>query len=206
MKYGGLIGDPSLSAPAESREVRPESFGFAEYGKPRVLAFPTRVTERYNRKTAIPLLGYGDCLAPWFVEGDITWHDPTVEPQNGDLVAVEMTYRRLSGGGDTVRLTAIKQYQVVESRGFSGSQRYLVCNQGCVAADGAKLLGTVTAWRRPRWWRRPSVRDMRFLQMGGANWSKEGYGNTFWTKIRLRCSEFRWRGSHDSPSHRPFRH
>jgi hypothetical protein len=35
-----------------------------------------------------PFLGRGDCLAPYFLNGDKTWIDPSVEPASGDFVMV----------------------------------------------------------------------------------------------------------------------
>jgi hypothetical protein len=170
--HGVIIGNFEAVGLPRAREVGPEAFGIeTQKVLSRFLLFPTGGTLRFNRATAIPLLGQGDCLAPWLVEGDVAWYDPTIEPLNGDLVAVMMEYRRLSGGGDRVRLIAVKQLQI------SGSRRFLVCNQGCVMTDNVEMLGTVTAWRRPGWWRRPSVRKMRLpIQLGGANWLRSDAG------------------------------
>jgi len=112
---------------------------------------------KYRWGRGIPLLARGPCLEPWFLEGDVTWHDPMVTPDDCDLVAVELPFKRRGrNDGTIVRLTAIKQYRIESGR------RYLCCNQGFVPMEEAELLGTVTAWRRPSWWRRPSVRHMKF--------------------------------------------
>ena len=84
-----------MNAPA-IRYVEPEALGFESQRVERTFTFPTRVTPRHNWHTAVALLGRGDCLAPWFVEDDVTWYTPNVSPQDGDLVAVDIEFRRVS--------------------------------------------------------------------------------------------------------------
>jgi hypothetical protein len=143
------------------RFVEPEQLGFPvqEVAVPKRL-FPYRVDCRHKPLTAVPLLGSGDCLAPWFTDGDWTWYTPNLEPQHGDLVAVDIEFRRLSEDtGERTWLTCVKRYERLH-----GWMPQLVCNQGAVALSGKthRILGVITAWRRRHWWKRPAVRNMNF--------------------------------------------
>lgn len=102
----------------------------------------------------------GSCLSPWFEDGDAVMVDRERAPRDGDIALCAMKYRRTSGaiaGVGSIKIcTAIKQLRVT-----ADGERYLVATDGSVSADAHEVLGTVVAWHRRAWWRRPSPRRMR---------------------------------------------
>ncbi|MGQ0430118.1 MAG: S24 family peptidase [Gammaproteobacteria bacterium] len=97
----------------------------------------------------------GDCLSPYLNDGDVVWFDRTLEPRDGDLVLARIWYARETTVQSWQEREAVKQLRFVDGRPF------LVCNEGRLPADEIEILGPVTAWYRPGWWKRPSVRTMR---------------------------------------------
>lgn len=52
----------------------------------------------------------GDCLRPWLLPNDIVLADPTLDPLDGELVLVNMKYRRSTttlGAGVSYRRRAV---------------------------------------------------------------------------------------------------
>jgi hypothetical protein len=99
----------------------------------------------------------GDCLRPWLLPGDIVWSDPTLEPEDGDVVLVSMLYRRANfiGAGGTMRRDAVKQLRIRD--GVS----WLDSHDGCTADPRHEIIGPVVMYYRG-WRFRPALRDMRF--------------------------------------------
>lgn len=100
----------------------------------------------------------GDCLRPYFVTGDMVMIDADREPKDGDLVLVAMRYRRdgILGCGSIKVAESVKKWRVIDG------ERRLCAADGSVSADAHEVRGTVVGWNRPRWWRRPSVKSMKF--------------------------------------------
>lgn len=170
---GSLLVGGGIDIP--KREVTAEEFGIETHGWTRVRAYPTGFSrrldwrKRWNWQLLTPTLARGTCLDPWIQDGDILWHDSELPPFDRDLVVCELTYRRLSReDGTLVKLTAVKQFRDL------GHECSLVCKQGAVDAKKATILGVVVAWRRPGWWKRPSMRSMRLpFQLGGVRWLRK---------------------------------
>jgi hypothetical protein len=99
-----------------------------------------------------------DCLAPYLCDGDAVMVAFDRQPRDGDLVLVEMRYRRagMIGEGSIRTRESLKQLRIV------GGERFLCATDGGVSADPHEILGTIVAWHRRRWWRRPSPTRMRF--------------------------------------------
>ncbi len=116
-----------------------------------------RITRRFDYQSAEPLILQGQCLRPWFVGGDIVWLDRALAPSDRDIVVCLATYgTQVDGARRFVELLSVKQF-----RDLNG-ERYLVCADGYLEANTVQILGPVTAWHRPGWWRRPAVRKMEF--------------------------------------------
>lgn len=103
----------------------------------------------------------GDCLRPWLLPGDVVLADPTLDPVDGELVLVNMKYRR-NGGitlgvGVTYRTEpAIKQLVLVED-----APPMLAFATGAVKTDHHDVVGPIVAVSR-RGWRRAPLKDMDF--------------------------------------------
>jgi hypothetical protein len=71
-----------------------------------------------------------------------------------------------ANSGDFRERTAVKQLRITPD-----GERFLCAVDGAVSASAHEILGVVTAWYRPRWWRRPSLRRMNFRPstVSGAN-------------------------------------
>jgi hypothetical protein len=131
-------------------------------GKLPRFMYGMRPTRSFVRATALPLLLRGPCLKPWFTEGDVVWFDPTLDPRDCDIVAFEIYYEcTIDGERRCVQQKSVKQFRILDGAPFT-SRRFLVCDEGYLDATDIKLLGPVTAWHRPKWWRRPAVRHLDF--------------------------------------------
>lgn len=106
----------------------------------------------------------GDCCRPWILPGDLVLIDTCLDPEHGELVMVNMRYRRpvsssgfMVGGGTTYRYEkAIKQLLIVDG------VQYLACATGAVPADaGHEILGPIVAFSR-RGWRREPMTNIDF--------------------------------------------
>jgi len=100
-----------------------------------------------------------NCLRPYLCDRDVVMIDFDRKPIDGDLVLVAMRYRRagfIGGEGSLKTQESCKQLRVVNG------ERYLCAADGDVSADPHEILGTVVAWYRPGWWRRPSPKRMNF--------------------------------------------
>ncbi len=122
---------------------------------PRILQM--RITRRFDYQSAEPLILQGECLRPWFMENDVVWYDRTLAPSDRDTVVCLATYgTQVDGARRFVELLSVKQFREV------GGEKYLTCADGFLEASSVTILGPVTAWHRPGWWRRPAVRKMDF--------------------------------------------
>jgi len=105
----------------------------------------------------------GNCLAPYFSDGDIVWHDDRLSPRDGDVVIANMVYltpaKMLGLPPSRMRRAAIKQYRVVDGDGW------LCAAEGGVPASLHEIVGVVVCWQRTSqgfWKRRAQVREMNF--------------------------------------------
>lgn len=97
----------------------------------------------------------GDCLRPYFLDGDVVWYSLEAEPIDGDLVVLRTRYRRsgiLCGDHATVERLGIKQLRI------RGAEWHACTADGSFEVCRDDLVGVVNAWYRPDWWRRPGVR------------------------------------------------
>ena len=105
-------------------------------------------------------------MAPWLASGDAVLIDFDRQPVDGDLVLAAVRYRRAGGivGGDG----AVKVLEAVKQLRIVNGERRLCATDGSVSADGHEIVGVVVGWYRPGWWRRPTVRKMKFAEpLGG---------------------------------------
>ena len=107
----------------------------------------------------------GDCLRPYLLPGDLVYVDRQLAPLDGELVLVDMRYRKSSSlvgaGAPVITRRALKQY-------FADDEGGALCSaDGAVHARAHRILGVVTiVQRRPSWraWRciRAPLRRMNF--------------------------------------------
>lgn len=107
---------------------------------------------------------HGDCLRPFLLPDDMVMVDTSLDPCDGELVLVNMRFKRaLSvtgcvsvGGGVTYQYKhALKQLVTIDD------VPHLACATGAVRADGHEILGVVVATRR-RGWRRAPMSPITF--------------------------------------------
>jgi hypothetical protein len=137
----------------------------------RVLKPFIRKTRLFNAATAAPRGISGTCLDPYLRAGDCVWIDPSIAPRDGDLILVMLTYvierEHIAFGprGEEVIPDRVARRESLKLLRIIDGVRWLVTlNDGAVRLDdmeGAEIIGTVTAWHRWRWWRRPSMRKLR---------------------------------------------
>lgn len=116
-----------------------------------------RRSPRFNSRTAEVVGIDGDCLRPWFLDGDLVWYDRTLEPLDRDLVLAEMRF--ISDDESEIELRpAIKQLRIING------ERFLCCTDAWIEADWHTVVASVVGWHRSNWWRRPSVKHMRYCE------------------------------------------
>lgn len=133
----------------------------------RVIPIFVRRTARYRSYTATGRGIVGACLAPYLQEGDAVFVDPTIEPRDSDLVCVLLSYiverehfRHGPRGEEVVPATVARRESIKVLRIINGERWLVTLNDGAVRFEDmldAEIVGTVTAWHRQRWWRRPAM-------------------------------------------------
>lgn len=97
-----------------------------------------------------PFHGYGDCLAPVFIEGHLDWYDPMLPAQDGDIVLVKWDARELQGiykrGSNKPEwLTKYPEPWPIATKLLKelGGEYWLVTNQSMIRLGRNKILGVL---------------------------------------------------------------
>lgn len=121
---------------------------------------------RFDFRTLIHARARGNCLAPYFNDGDMFFVARELTPHHGELVEVQIGYKQSSSGGlliggtsGVVWRNSVKQYLVDDAgEGWLAN----AVDDFAVPARLHRVLGVVVAYQRRRHWLRPSVKRMDF--------------------------------------------
>lgn len=134
-------------------------------------------TEDFDFATLVHVRAKGDCLTPYFDDGDLLFVAQGLAPQHRELVLVDIGFYSPGGLGSPPSTTwrrMVKQF-IVDDAGVA----WVANNSDAVPARLHRVKGVVVAYKRRRHWLRPSVRRMDFsanVRSGLQGRDQDGHG------------------------------